>query len=104
MSKGWIKVAMLSDVPEGSTRLVEVEGAPVCLYNLAGTICATQDTCTHAAASLSEGFIEGDAIECPLHQTMFDIRTGRVLNPPATKDLQVYRVDVQDDGILVLID
>lgn len=104
MGKGWVMVAVLADVPEGATRLVEVDGAPVCLYNLAGTLFATQDTCTHAEASLSEGFIEGDAIECPLHQSMFDIRTGRVLNPPATKDLRVYRVDVQDDAILVLAD
>jgi len=82
--------------------LVEVNGDAVCLYNLGGTICATQDMCTHAEASLADGFIDGDAIECPLHQAMFDIRTGKVLNPPATRDLRIYPVRVDGDEIRVL--
>lgn len=102
MSKGWIRVAALAEVPDGTTRLVEVNGNDVCLYNLGGTICATQDMCTHAEASLADGFIDGDAIECPLHQALFDIRTGKVLNPPATKDLRVYPVRVDGDEIRVL--
>ena len=102
MGKGWIRVAALAEVPDGTTRLVEVNGNAVCLYNLGGTICATQDTCTHAEASLAEGFIDGDAIECPLHQALFDIRTGKVLNPPAAEDLRVYAVQVDDDEIRVL--
>ena len=102
MSKGWIRVAEVADVPEGSTRLVDVGGEPVCLYNLAGTICATQDTCTHADASLSEGFIDGNVIECPLHQATFDIRTGRVAGPPATENLRVYQVRVDGGEISVL--
>jgi nitrite reductase/ring-hydroxylating ferredoxin subunit len=101
MSKGWIRVAALAEVPEGTTRLVEVNGNDVCLYNLGGTICATQDMCTHAEASLADGFIDGDAIECPLHQALFDIRTGKVLHPPATEDLRVYPVRVDGDQIRV---
>ena len=104
MSGTWITVATLSDVPRGSTRLVEADGEPICLYNLDGAICATQDRCTHAESSLSDGFIVGDAIECPLHQALFDIRTGKVMSPPATVDLRVYRVDVRGDDIRVLIE
>ena len=100
----WIKVASVGDVPEGSTLLVEAGGEPICLYNLAGTICATQDTCTHAQASLSEGFIEGELIECPLHQAMFDVRTGKAMCPPATEDLRVYPVRIEGDDISVLAD
>jgi nitrite reductase/ring-hydroxylating ferredoxin subunit len=102
MSKGWIRVAALREVPEGTTMLVEVNGDAVCLYNLGGTICATQDMCTHAEASLADGFIDGDAIECPLHQASFNIRTGKVLNPPATRDLRIYPVRVDGDEIRVL--
>jgi nitrite reductase/ring-hydroxylating ferredoxin subunit len=98
----WIRVATLADVPEGSTRLVEAAGEPVCLYNVAGTICATQDTCTHAQASLSDGFMDGDLIECPLHQATFDVRTGKAMSPPATVDLRVYPVRVDGDEISVL--
>ena len=104
MSKGWIKVASVQDVPEGGTLLVAVDGEPVCLYNLGGTICATHDTCTHEEASLSEGFVEGEVIECPLHQATFEIRTGKVLTPPATEDLRVYPVQVEGDDIRVLAD
>jgi len=100
----WIKVATLADVPEGSTRLVEAGGEPVCLYNVGGTICATQDTCTHAQASLSDGFMDGDLIECPLHQATFDVRTGKAMSPPATEDLRVYPVRVDGDEISVMAD
>jgi naphthalene 1,2-dioxygenase ferredoxin component len=104
MGTSWVRVAARDDVPEGSTLQVEAGGVPVCLYNLAGTICATQDTCTHAQASLAEGFIEGEAIECPLHQAMFDIRTGKALTPPATEDLRVYPVRIDGDDIIVQVD
>jgi nitrite reductase/ring-hydroxylating ferredoxin subunit len=104
MTKRWIRVATLDDVPVGSTRLVEAAGEPVCLYNLEGTICATHDTCTHAEASLADGFIDGEAIECPLHQALFDIRTGKALTPPATEDLRVYAVRVEGVDISVEVD
>lgn len=100
----WIRVASLSELPEGTTCQVEAGGEPVCLYNLGGTICATQDTCTHAEASLSEGFIEGELIECPLHQATFDIRTGKAMSAPATEDLRTYPVKVEGDDISVLAD
>lgn len=101
MSEEWITVASLADVPEGQMLAVEVAGEAVCLYNLGGSVYATQNVCTHAEASLAEGFIDGDCIECPLHQALFDIRTGKVKSPPATEDLRVYPVRVEDDAILV---
>ena len=104
MTKRWIRVAALDDVPMGSTRLVEANCEAVCLYNLDGAICATQDTCTHAEASLADGFIDGEAIECPLHQALFEIRTGKVLTPPATSDLKVYAVRVDGTEISVETD
>lgn len=104
MAEAWIKVARLSELPEGTTRLVDVAGTPVCLYNLGGSVCATQDTCTHAQASLSEGYVDGDMIECPLHQATFDIRTGRALTPPATEDLRTWPVDIDGDDIRVRVE
>jgi nitrite reductase/ring-hydroxylating ferredoxin subunit len=104
MSKRWIKIAALADVPEGGTLCVYAGGEPICLYNLRGTICATQDTCTHADASLADGYIDGDLIECPMHQATFDIRTGKAMSPPATDDLRVYEVDVDGDDIRILAD
>jgi len=101
MSEEWITVASLADVPEGQMLAVEVAGEAVCLYNLGGTVYATQNVCTHAEASLAEGYIDGDCIECPLHQALFDIRTGKAKSAPATEDLRVYPVRVEGDAILV---
>lgn len=101
MSSDWIPVALVSEVPEGQMLAVNVNGEAVCLYNLAGTVFATQNVCTHEEASLAEGYIDGDCIECPLHQALFDIRTGKAKSAPATEDLRVYAVDIRGDRILV---
>jgi nitrite reductase/ring-hydroxylating ferredoxin subunit len=96
-----VRVASRGDVPEGGTLLVEVAGEPVCLYNLGGTIYATHDVCTHEEASLADGFIEGDCIECPLHQALFHIPTGQVRSGPATTNVRVYRVAIDGDDVLI---
>jgi len=101
MSSDWIPVALVSEIPEGQMLAVNVNGDAVCVYNLQGTFYATQNVCTHAEASLAEGYIDGDCIECPLHQALFDIRTGKARSAPATEDLRVYAVDVQGERILV---
>jgi nitrite reductase/ring-hydroxylating ferredoxin subunit len=101
MSEEWITVASVADVPEGQMLAVDVAGEAVCLYNLGGTVYATQNVCTHAEASLAEGYIDGDCIECPLHQALFDIRTGKAKSAPATEDLRVYPVRVEGDAIRV---
>ena len=103
MDDDWIRVASAADVAPGGTLQVDVAGEPVCLYNLDGAIYATHDTCTHEEASLADGFIEGDCIECPLHQALFHIPTGEVRSAPATRPLLVYAVRVVDDAILVRI-
>ena len=97
----WIKVATVSDVGEGGTLAVEAGNELLCLYNLGGRIYATDDICTHEEASLAEGYIEGDCIECPLHQARFHIPTGEVRSPPAETDLRVFPVKVEGGDILV---
>ena len=104
MESDWVEVAALSDVAPGATLRVAVAGEAVCLYNLDGCVYATQDVCTHAEASLADGFIDGDCIECPLHQAQFHIPTGEVRAPPATRDLRIYPVKIDGDDILVQLD
>ena len=101
MSEQWIKVAAVGDVPEGEALAVEAGGIAVCLYNIAGRIYATQDSCTHEEASLAGGYIDGDCIECPLHQAVFHIPTGEVREPPATENLRVYPVRIDNGDVLV---
>ena len=101
MSERWIRVAAHGDVAEGGTLAVDAAGEPVCLFNLAGRIHATHEYCTHEEASLADGYIEGECIECPLHQAQFHIPTGQVRAPPATDDLRVFAVKVEGGEIFV---
>ena len=68
-------------------------------YDLQGEICATQDRCPHGNASLADGYLEDGTIECPLHQGVFDIRSGKPKCPPVTTDLRRYEVKVDGDVI-----
>ena len=101
MDDDWIRVASAADVPLGGTLQVDVAGEPVCLYNLDGALYATHDMCTHEEASLADGFIDGDCIECPLHQALFHIPSGEVRGAPATRPLRVYPVKLVGADILV---
>ena len=101
MDDDWIRVASAADVPLGGTLQVDVAGEPVCLYNLDGALYATHDMCTHEEASLADGFIDGDCIECPLHQALFHIPSGEVRSAPATSPLRVYPVKLVGADILV---
>jgi nitrite reductase/ring-hydroxylating ferredoxin subunit len=103
MNERWIRVAARSDVPEGGTLAADAAGEPVCLFNLAGRIHATHEYCTHEEASLADGYVEGDCIECPLHQARFHIPTGQVRAPPAVVDLRVFPVRLDGDDILVMV-
>ena len=101
MSENWIKVADASDVPEDGTLLVNLRAEPVCLYNLGGRIFATHDTCTHGQASLADGFIEGEEIECPLHQGKFHIASGKAVGAPCTEDIRTYAVKIENGAVLL---
>jgi nitrite reductase/ring-hydroxylating ferredoxin subunit len=101
MNETWIKVAAASDVPEDGTLLVNLGAEPVCLYNLAGKIFATHDVCTHGQASLADGFIEGEEIECPLHQGKFHIPSGKATSPPCTEDIRTYAVKIESGAVLL---
>lgn len=93
--------AKLSEINVGSAKRIEIDSVEIALFNIDGTIYAINDVCTHRQCSLSEGFIEGNAITCPCHLSVFDIKTGKVLEPPALVDVQTYKVLVQNNDIEV---
>jgi 3-phenylpropionate/trans-cinnamate dioxygenase ferredoxin component len=76
---------------------------PIALYRLNEGYFATEDTCSHAQASLAAGDIDLEecTVECPYHASLFDIRTGQVLSLPAIKPVKTYLVKVVDDEVLV---
>ena len=101
---GWIKAADRAALTEGEVLGVDVGGQQIALYDIDGTVFATGDICTHAYARLSDGWLDGELIECPLHAARFDVQTGKVLDPPATEDLRTYPTRVVDDEIEVKLE
>ncbi len=97
----FVKVAQVTDVPAGEAKLVRVGDQFVALYNCNGEFYATDDTCTHAEASLSEGFLQGCEIECPLHGGRFDVRSGKATWSPAFVPVPTYEVRVEGSDVLV---
>jgi 3-phenylpropionate/trans-cinnamate dioxygenase ferredoxin subunit len=98
------RVASLGDLPEGTPVAVELEGGEaICLVHVAGEVFACADRCSHADFPMSDGdMVDDHVIECPLHGAQFDVRTGAVLEEPATEPLETFRVRVDGDDVLVL--
>jgi nitrite reductase/ring-hydroxylating ferredoxin subunit len=100
----WVQAAKLADVPECEMLGVNLEGQKVALYHLEdGEIHASANICTHEYALLSDGWLEGCEVECPLHAGRFDIRSGKGLCHPIERDLAVYDVEVRDGLIFVAL-
>ena len=101
---GWVRVARRADLASGEVLGVEAAGHSIAIYDCDEGLFATDNICTHAYACLSDGWLDGETIECPLHAARFDIRTGKVLDPPATEDLKTYPVRLVGDDIEVKVD
>ena len=98
---GWVRAAARGDLAAGEVLGIEVAGRSIALYAADAGIFATDNICTHAYACLSDGWLDGETIECPLHAARFDIRTGKVLDPPATEDLKTYPARMVGDEIQI---
>jgi len=97
----FVKVATIGEIEPGRAKRVEVGEEAIAVFNLDGEYYAIGDTCSHEEASLSEGDVFGDCVECPLHGSEFDIRTGKALTLPAVLPVPTYPVKVEGDAILV---
>lgn len=98
---GWQAVASADEVEEDDVICVRTCGRDVAVYNIEGEYYATDDCCTHQQASLSEGYLQDDTIECPRHQGVFHVPTGKPMSAPVTEPLTVYTTKVEDGTILV---
>ncbi|HCN73652.1 MAG: ferredoxin [Pusillimonas sp.] len=97
----WIKIATVGQIEEDESLGVELEGKQLAVHHTEGEYFVTDNICTHQFALLSDGFIEDGCVECPLHQAMFDLRTGEPKSAPATEPVKVYEAKVEGDDILV---
>ncbi|MDI9334328.1 MAG: non-heme iron oxygenase ferredoxin subunit [Cytophagales bacterium] len=101
MAENWTDVAALSCVPDMCVVSVSIAGKEIALYEVNGDIFATDNLCTHGAGRMSDGFLEGDEIECPLHQGRFNVCTGKAMCAPLTTHLQTYPVQIRDQRIWI---
>ena len=97
----FVRACALSDLVEGKPHAAEVEGTEVALVRDGADVYAIRDECSHAEIALSEGDVEGCTIECWLHGSRFDLRTGEALGPPAVAPVAVYPVRLDGDDVLV---
>ncbi|MFD5697752.1 bifunctional 3-phenylpropionate/cinnamic acid dioxygenase ferredoxin subunit [Streptomyces lasiicapitis] len=95
-----IPVCRLEDLPAGESVRLDTT-PPVAVFNADGALYAVDDTCSHQDASLSEGWLEGCLVECPLHAATFDLRTGQPTCLPARRPVRTHRVSVVDGTIHV---
>jgi nitrite reductase/ring-hydroxylating ferredoxin subunit len=98
---GWHVAARSSLLDEGGVLGVEVNGLKVALYRIESKVYATSNLCTHEVALLSEGYVDGDCIECPLHQALFHIPTGEVRVPPANEPIPTYPAKEEVGSVLI---
>jgi 3-phenylpropionate/trans-cinnamate dioxygenase ferredoxin component len=100
----YVRACALGDVPEGEALGVEIAGEPVAIVRTEGQVFAIRDVCSHAEVPLSEGEVDGCTIECWLHGSRFDLRTGKPTGMPATEPVPVYPVQIEGDDVLVAIE
>ena len=98
---GPLRACSLSDLADETALRVELAGRPVCIARSGGEVFAISDVCSHADVSLSEGEVEDGHIECWLHGSMFDLRTGKPTGLPATRPVPTFPVTVEGDDVLV---
>ncbi|QDF38807.1 non-heme iron oxygenase ferredoxin subunit [Bradyrhizobium symbiodeficiens] len=100
----WVKVAELGDLPKGSMTCIAPDDIPIAIYHLDdGSLWATEAVCSHQYALLTDGILEDDLVECPLHGAQFNVKTGKALSEPAEIDLRTYEVRLDGMDILLKI-
>lgn len=98
----WVKVAELAEIPEEGVLGIETDDeTPIALVRSEGEVYAVRDVCSHAEVRLSEGEVEDGTIECWLHGSCFDLRTGAPSALPATEPVAVYPVEIRDGDVYV---
>ncbi len=98
----FVKVASLSELATGSAKVVEVKGQTIALFNVGGTIYATDNTCLHQGGPLGEGELTGEVVVCPWHQWEYNVCTGEVVGNSSLK-VRTYAVQIEGSDIKVAV-
>jgi 3-phenylpropionate/trans-cinnamate dioxygenase ferredoxin subunit len=103
MAEAFVTVAKVSEIPAGQFKPVAVGGKRLLICHTTAGFHAIDDTCTHDDGPLADGWLEGEAIECPRHGARFDVTTGKVLCLPAAVPITSYPVQVEGDEVKISI-
>ena len=104
MADNMVRVCAQAEIPPDTVKAFDVGDKRLAVFNIAGTFYVTDDECTHASASLADGMLDGDEIECCMHLGAFHVPTGAVKAPPCTVALRTYKVMLQGDEVFVDLD
>jgi nitrite reductase/ring-hydroxylating ferredoxin subunit len=96
-----LELCSADDIAPGSALKVEIDDLTLAVFNIDGEFYVTDDACTHGPGSLSEGYIDGDVVECDFHQGQFNIRTGEVVLPPCMVPVKTYPATVVDGKVTI---
>jgi len=97
----FVKVAETGDLSPGEMKSVVLGQEEVLLANVDGNFYVIANTCTHAMGPLSQGELDGEQVECPVHGAIFSVITGEVVSPPAAEGVNAYEVRISGQDILV---
>jgi 3-phenylpropionate/trans-cinnamate dioxygenase ferredoxin subunit len=98
------RACALSELRDSTPAKVDVDGLDVAVVRHGDEVFAIEDECSHAAVALSEGDVEDYTLECFLHGSRFDLRTGKPTGPPATEPVPVFPVQITGDDVLIDIE
>jgi nitrite reductase/ring-hydroxylating ferredoxin subunit len=99
-----IDLCSAAEIAPGNTLRVEADGFILAVFNVSGEFYVTDDQCTHGPGSLSEGYLEGDVIECNFHNGQFNVRTGEVVAPPCMVPIKTYWTVVENGRVLIEVE
>lgn len=99
-----LELCKAEDVAAGTALRVEAGDVTVAVFNIEGAFYVTDDACTHGPGSLSEGYIDGDVVECNFHNGQFDIKTGEVVSPPCMIPVKTYPARIEGGMVVIEVD
>ncbi len=104
MAREIVRVAASGDLPPGRMIYVDIDGLPIALANVGGTIYAFGDSCRHEGGSLSSGVLIDETVTCPWHGWTYNVRTGKAIVPPVGIRIPTYETRIDGDSIFVIVD
>ena len=97
----FVKAAKSDEIAPGESKIVELNGKKIAIFNVEGALYAIDDTCTHRGGPLSQGEVRGTTVTCPWHGAQYDLKTGGVLTAPAPQGVASYNVVVEGDDVSI---